>query len=48
MNGTVKWYNVKKGYGFVNGEDGQDYFIHFTAIPQGIKIYENDKVTFDP
>ena len=28
MNGIVKWYNVKKGYGFIKGDDGQDAFAH--------------------
>jgi len=28
MNGIAKWYNVKKGYGFIKGEDGQDVFAH--------------------
>lgn len=48
MEGTIKWYNPKNGYGFIAGEDGGDYFVHFTAIPQGIKVYPDDKVTFDP
>lgn len=47
MEGTIKWYNPKNGYGFIAGEDGGDYFVHFTAIPQGLKIYPDDKVTFD-
>lgn len=47
MKGTVKWYNVKKGYGFIKGEDGEDYFIHFTSIPKGTKIFTDDEVTFE-
>ncbi len=47
MEGTIKWYNPKNGYGFIAGEDGGDYFVHFTAIPQGLKIYPDDKVSFD-
>ncbi len=47
MKGTVKWFNINKGYGFINGEDGQDYFVHFSAVPQNITLRENDKVTFD-
>ena len=29
--GTVKWFSAKKGYGFVTGEDGEDYFAHFSG-----------------
>ena len=47
MEGKIKWYNPKNGYGFIAGEDGADYFVHFTAIPQGVKIYPNDVVSFD-
>lgn len=32
MNGTVKWFDAKKGYGFIVGDDGQDYFVHFSQI----------------
>jgi CspA family cold shock protein len=47
MNGTVKWYNFKKGFGFIIGEDNVEYFMHFSAIPEGVKLKEEDKVTFD-
>ena len=33
MKGTVKWYNIRKGYGFIQGEDGRDIFVHRTQIP---------------
>jgi len=48
MEGKVKWYNVKKGFGFIQGEDGQDYFVHHTGIKQGARLNENTEVVFDP
>lgn len=48
MEGTVKWFNMKKGYGFIKGEDGNDYFVHQTALSPGIMVRENDVVSFEP
>lgn len=47
--GTVKWFNASKGYGFITGEDGKDYFVHFSAITmEGFKtLEEGQNVTFD-
>lgn len=47
MEGIVKWYDRKKGYGFIQGDDGKDYFVHFTGIPQGTFIRQDDKVAFE-
>ena len=49
VNGTVKWFNSSKGYGFIEQEDGPDVFVHHTGISgSGFKsLYEGDNVTFD-
>ena len=49
-NGTVKWFNAQKGYGFITNEsNGEDVFVHFSAIvSDGYKtLEEGQKVTFD-
>ncbi len=48
MKGKVKFFNRGKGFGFVQGDDGKDYFVHYTALREGVNIDENDSVTFDP
>ena len=45
--GTVKFFNESKGYGFIASEDGKDYFIHQTGLNDGVTIYENDEVSFE-
>ena len=51
-NGTVKWFNDDKGFGFIsNDEGGDDVFVHFSAILSGgsgrRSLYEGQKVTYD-
>ena len=47
--GTVKWFNADKGYGFISREDGDDLFVHFSEIQtDGFKpLDEGQAVTFD-
>ena len=48
-NGIVKWFSVRKGYGFIEKEDGTDVFVHYSAISMlGFKVLSpGDKVSFD-
>ncbi|MBW2995543.1 cold shock domain-containing protein [Candidatus Woesearchaeota archaeon] len=48
MEGTIKWFNRNKGYGFIAGEDGNEYFIHSSQVPEGTTLNEGDKVSFEP
>lgn len=49
MKGTVKWFNAKKGFGFISDENGNDVFVHFSALQMdGFKVLdEGDEVEFE-
>lgn len=49
VNGTVKWFNDSKGFGFIQQENGEDVFVHFSAIQgDGFKsLAEGQAVTFE-
>ncbi len=49
MEGTIKWFNSKKGFGFIEQENGEDVFVHFSAIEMpGFKtLSEGERVQFE-
>ncbi len=49
MTGTVKWFDSKKGYGFITGEDGKEVFVHFSGIVSDSfkTLNEGQKVNYD-
>lgn len=50
MKGTVKWFNNKRGYGFITTEEGKDVFVHYSAIKSEHKyrmLVQDQKVEFD-
>jgi cold shock protein len=47
MKGTVKFFNERKGFGFISGEDGVDVFVHKSSVEAGVILKEKDSVTFD-
>ena len=44
--GTVKFFNRTRNYGFINGDDGKTYFVHGTGLKEGTEINEGDRVSF--
>jgi CspA family cold shock protein len=47
MKGTVKWFNDRKGYGFIEGEDEKDIFVHRNSLSEGTYIDEGDHVEYE-
>ncbi len=47
MEGTVKFFNEQKGFGFIEGEDGKEYFVHTTGLEDGVRLNDGDKVSFE-
>jgi len=47
MEGKVKFFNNNKGFGFIAGEDGKEYFVHQSGLAEGTVLNENDEVTFE-
>lgn len=47
MQGMVKFFNVKKGYGFIDREDKGDIFFHVTDVEESRHLEQNDKVEFE-
>jgi len=48
MKGKVKWFNTRKGFGFIEKEDGNDIFVHMNDIEEGVSLNEGDEVEFEP
>ena len=47
MKGTVKFFNEMKGFGFIAGDDGKEYFVHQSALGEGVRLNEGDAVEFE-
>lgn len=47
MTGKVKWFDVKKGFGFIGAEDGRAIFVHYSALMGVKELIEGQKVDFD-
>ncbi len=47
MKGKIKFFNQMKGFGFITGADGKDYFVHSSGLKEGVSVSEGDSVTFE-
>ncbi len=47
VEGTVKFFNEAKQFGFITGDDGKEYFVHASGLKEGTTIREGDKVKFE-
>jgi len=47
MEGTVKWYNRIKAFGFIEVEGQKDVFVHKSELPEGVVLNEGDQVSFE-
>ena len=47
MKGTVKWFNDRKGFGFIQGDDEKDIFVHKNSLSEGIYLNEGDPVEYE-
>ena len=47
VEGTVKFFNSMKHFGFIAGEDGKEYFVHASGLKEGTSIAEGDRVSFN-
>jgi len=47
MKGKMKFFNEAKGFGFITGEDGKDYFVHSSGLSPGVRVSEGDAVSFE-
>ncbi|MFH0862421.1 MAG: cold shock domain-containing protein [Candidatus Altiarchaeota archaeon] len=45
--GTVKFYNRMKRFGFITGDDKKDYFVHQSGVQEGVQLNEGDRVSFE-
>ena len=47
MKGKLKWFNSTKGFGFIAGDDGNDYFVHTSQLPQDEKLEDGEEIEFE-
>ncbi|MCF7910762.1 cold shock domain-containing protein [Candidatus Pacearchaeota archaeon] len=47
MKGNVRFFDAIKGFGFITGKDGEDYFVHKSELKETDSLDENDEVSFD-